>query len=252
MNEENSDVIENPETLEGTQPEEVAEVEVTEEVAEVEHPEWFKADKYKTIDDQAKAYGELEKRFGSFTGAPESYEASLSDELIEAGVELLPDDPLMEKAIEFAKSSNMSQEGFNSMVQLYAESQLAEHLALDEYKASQLESLGNNATQRIEGINKWASANLDPESYEGLKGVITTAEGVKAVEALISKTKNAPVAATDTAPAVSMTQTELDAMYFAKDDNGNRKINTDPSYKAEYERKRDALHGNAPFRQMIG
>ena len=35
-----------------------------------EPPEWFRADKYKTLDEQAKAYVELEKRFGAFTGAP--------------------------------------------------------------------------------------------------------------------------------------------------------------------------------------
>ena len=35
-----------------------------------ETPEWFKADKYKSIADQAKAYTELEKRFGGFKGAP--------------------------------------------------------------------------------------------------------------------------------------------------------------------------------------
>lgn len=250
----NSDVITNPESLEAVDAEAVETTEEVEAVegVESEHPEWFKADKYKTIDDQAKAYGELEKRFGSFTGAPETYEANLSDELIEAGVELYPDDPLMEKAMEFAKTSNMSQEGFNNMVQLYAESVLAEHIALEEHKGKQLESLGSNAAQRVEGINKWVDANLDAESAEGLRGVITTAEGVKAIEQLIAKTKNAPVAATDTAPAVSVTQTELDAMYFAKDENGNRKINTDPSYKADYESKRNALHGTAPFRQMIG
>ena len=33
-------------------------------------PEWYKADKYKSIAEQAKAYTELEKKFGGFTGAP--------------------------------------------------------------------------------------------------------------------------------------------------------------------------------------
>jgi len=40
---------------------------------EGEAPEYFKADKYKSVADQAKAYTELEKRFGGFTGAPEAY-----------------------------------------------------------------------------------------------------------------------------------------------------------------------------------
>jgi len=242
----NSDVITNPETLDGS----VESPEVLEPIAE--QPEWFKADKYKTIDDQAKAYGDLEKRFGSFTGAPESYEAQLSDEMTELGVSIDSDDPLMAKAVEYAKASNMSQEGFNGMVQLYAENLVSEQIALDEHKSKQLESLGNNAAQRVDGINKWVDANMDAESAEGLRGVITTAEGVKAIEQLISKTKNAPVAASDTVPAVSVTQTELDAMYFAKDDNGNRKINTDASFKADYESKKNALHGTAPYRQMIG
>lgn len=33
-------------------------------------PEWFKGDKYGSVADQAKAYVDLEKRFGSFNGAP--------------------------------------------------------------------------------------------------------------------------------------------------------------------------------------
>lgn len=35
-----------------------------------ETPEWFKSNKYKTVADQAKAYTELESRFGAFSGAP--------------------------------------------------------------------------------------------------------------------------------------------------------------------------------------
>jgi|TARA_R110002050_G_scaffold52147_5_gene119316 hypothetical protein len=229
-----------------------AETVETEAVEKVEHPEWFKADKYKTVDDQAKAYTDLEKKFGSFTGAPETYEAVLSDELTEAGVSINADDPLMANAIEFAKASNMSQEGFNGMVQLYAENLITENIALEQYKSEQLDSLGAKGAQRIEGINKWVDANMDAESAANLRGVITTSEGVQAIEQLIAKTKNAPVAAADLAPAQSVTQTELDAMYFAKDENGNRKINTDPSFKAEYESKKSALHGDAPFRQMIG
>jgi len=249
----NNDVIENPETLDDNS--QAVSNETTPEVETQpteEHPEWFKSEKYKTVDDQAKAYTDLEKRFGAFTGAPETYEAVLSDAMTEAGVTIDTDDPLMEKAVEYAKASNMSQEGFNGMVQLYAESIASEAMALEDYKAGQLDSLGSSGQQRIEGINKWVDANMDAESAEGLRGIITTAEGVQAIEQLIAKTKNAPVAAADTAPAMSVTQTELDAMYFAKDDNGNRKINTDASFKAEYESKKNALHGTAPFRQMIG
>ena len=41
----------------------------------------FLKDKYANITEQAKAYTELESRFGSFTGAPEAYEINLSEQL---------------------------------------------------------------------------------------------------------------------------------------------------------------------------
>ena len=35
-----------------------------------ELPSWFKVDKYKSVDEQAKAYNELATRFGGFEAAP--------------------------------------------------------------------------------------------------------------------------------------------------------------------------------------
>jgi len=115
-----------------------------------------------------------------------------------------------------------------------------------------MKQLGNNAAARIEGINKWIDANLDNETAQGLRGIATTAEGIKAIEQLISKTKSAPVAPQDSTPVPSVTPQEVQAMQFAKDEHGNRKINTDPEFKKEYQRKRDALYGTQEHRQMIG
>ena len=39
-----------------------------------DRPEWFRGDKYANVAEQAKAYTELEGKFGSFTGSPEEYE----------------------------------------------------------------------------------------------------------------------------------------------------------------------------------
>jgi hypothetical protein len=216
-----------------------------------EHPEWFKSDKYNSIDDQAKAYTELEKRFGSFTGAPDEYEVSLSAELSEMGVAIDSDDPLVEKAIEFAKHSNMSQEGFKGMIELYAQSQLAESKALEEHKAAEMTALGKDADKRIDGILQWGNANLDSETMAGLEEAAQSAASVKAIEALIAKTRNAPVAA-EVAPAPSVTDQEVREMQFAKDEFGNRKINSDPAFKKLYQQKRDALYGTGEHRQIVG
>ena len=69
-------------------------------------PEWFKADKYKSIADQAKAYTELEKRFGGFKGAPkDGYQAP-------EGIE--QDDALFAELKTFAEETNMSQDANRS------------------------------------------------------------------------------------------------------------------------------------------
>jgi hypothetical protein len=232
----------------------------TQETATTEERYDFVLDKYRAegrteaeaMQLQAQSYSELQSKFGSFTGAPEEYEALISEELTEAGVELVADDPMLEKAFELGKELNMSQEGMSKLINMYAEIQLAENKAYEEQRAENMKQLGNNAAARIEGINKWIDANLDNETAQGLRGIATTAEGIKAIEQLISKTKSAPVAPQDSTPVPSVTPQEVQAMQFAKDEHGNRKINTDPEFKKEYQRKRDALYGTQEHRQMIG
>lgn len=242
------------------EPVEGQEVEQTTESVEQSERYDFVLDKYRadgrsedeSLQLQAKSYAELQSKFGAFTGAPDAYEAKLSDELIEAGAQLVDGDPLMEAAMEFAKDSNMSQEGFNKMLNLYAEGQLAEYKAMEDLKAEQMAALGSDAGKRIEGINNWIDANMDAETAEGLRGIIQTADGVKAVEQLIAKTRSAPVAPTDAPPAPSVTESEVRDMQFAKDEFGGRRIQTDPAFRKEYERKRDMLYGTQEHRVMIG
>ena len=64
-------------------------------------PEWYKSDKYKSVAEQAKAYTELEKKFGGFTGAPKDGYAGPE------GIE--PDDALLQELTEFANKTGMSQ-----------------------------------------------------------------------------------------------------------------------------------------------
>jgi hypothetical protein len=221
----------------------------------------FVLDKYRadgrseaeSLELQAKSYAELQSKFGAFTGAPEAYEVSLSDELIEAGVQLIDDDPMLANAQELAKELNMSQEGFGRLVNMYAEMQLAEHKAMEDQKAAEMAALGPNANQRIEGINNWIDANMDAETAEGLRGLVQSAAGINAVEQLIARTGKAPVAATQAQPAPSVTAAEVQAMQFEVDPNsGQRRIQVDPEFKKEYERKMAIVYGTGEHRQIIG
>ena len=90
--------------------------------------------------------------------------------------------------------------------------------------------LGDNAQQRVDNISNWAKANLTPEQVEGLGDATTTAAGVQAVEALIAKSRNAPMQTADTNPVTQIDMAELQTLQFAKDENGNRKMQSDPEY----------------------
>lgn len=211
---------------------------------EGEAPEWFKADKYNSIADQAKAYKDLEGRFGSFTGAPEEYtDIALSPELVEMGIEISKDDPLMEEALKFAKESNMSQDGLSKMVNLYAMSMAAENKSLEEFRTEELKALGNNADTRVSNLNSWANANLPAEMIEGFQAMATSASSVKAMERLVAMTRSAPIASDNAAPVSGPTAEEVKAMQFEKDEHGNRRMQTDPAFRQKFRELSNKVHG---------
>lgn len=222
-------------------------------------PEWLLG-KYHTegksveeaTTEQAKAYNELSGKFGAFTGAPEEYAIALSEELTEAGVTMDKDDPMVEAAMKFAKESNMSQEGLNGMLNLYATQIAAEQQADTDYKAEQMAALGPSGESRIENIQQWAGKNLDAETVTSLEGMATSVESVKAIERLISMTRGAAVDVDNTAPAGGAGAEEVAAMQFEKDDHGNRRIQTDPAFKARYQKLRNEVYGTEEHRVMVG
>lgn len=239
---------------------EVAPDAAPQEAPAVEQPDWLQG-KYVTegksqeesIAEQAKAYNELSGKFGSFTGAPDEYaEIVLSDELKEMGVEISNDDPMLLAAQEFAKKSNMSQQGLNDMVELYAMQQVAEQKANDEYKAEQMKTLGPNANSRIENIQQWGSKNLDSETMAGLEQMATSAESVKAIEALIAMTRNSSVDINNATSNTGASAEDVSSMQFEKDAHGNRRINTDPEFKARYQKLRNAVYGTEDHKRVVG
>ena len=202
--------------------------------------------------EQAKAYTELQKKFGSFTGAPEVYTVELAENIKAMGIEIDAEDPLLQAAQEMAKNSNMSQEGFNEMVNLYVNNQVEELKGVESSIENELKQLGTNAAQRINGVNQYIDANFDPETAHSIKAMATTAESVKAIEAMIGKTRNAPVAPVESVPMPTVTRAEIEAMQFEKDQFGGRKINSDPEFRKAYNEKLKQLYGDAEHKVMVG
>ena len=67
-------------------------------------PEWYQSDHFKSVDEQAKSYGELQKKFGSFVGSPKD-----GYELPEG---FSKEDALAQEVIIFGEETNLSKEGF--------------------------------------------------------------------------------------------------------------------------------------------
>ena len=216
-------------------------------------PEVFKADKYANITEQAKAYRELEKRFGSFTGAPEKYEVKLSEELTSKGFDISKDDPLYEEAVQFAKDSNMSQEGFDNMMNLYATSKLAEQEAYQKIRQQELEALGPRAQDRINNLVSGGKANLSEELYQGFEAMPVNADAVKALEHIIGMTRSAPITANgSTGTSGQISEEEVRNMQFEKDQYGNRRIQTDPEFRAKFRKLSSQVWGNHDHNIIIG
>ena len=151
-----------------------------------------------------------------------------------------------------AKDLSTNQEGFNQMLNMYASLQQAELKAVDEMRGEQMKALGDQAGTRITGINDYIAKNFDGEIVQAIQSMVTTADSVKAIEALIQSNRNAPVAPTDAPAAPATTRSDVEAMQFELDKFGNRRINTDPSFRAEYERLKNATYGTHEHREQVG
>lgn len=156
-------------------------------------PEWFKTGKYKSVDEQAKAYTHLEKRLGSFVGAPEGeYVVKLPDQY-KGVVEVDTTNPVFKDLSTWARESQLSQTGYDAIIGMLAKYEAASYqpppTAEDAKKA-----IGANADTRLQAIGQFVGASLDPDAQKALKAILSPsnphiAETVAAVEALIAKSR---------------------------------------------------------------
>jgi len=226
--------MENETQTETAQTEAIVETQQTEapQTEVVDNKEWFKSSKYKTVEDQAKAYSELEKKLGGFVGSPESY-------ALREGIEIDADTPLLKGLDEIGKKYGMNNEMYNDIISMYSESETAE---LENFKSKQMEDLGSDGAIRIQNINDWTKVNATPELREFLERTATTANDVTQIEALIALTKGQKLApSTVTSKTPSHSEEELQKMVSAKNERGQRLLSVDPGYRAKVNEYRKNL-----------
>lgn len=175
-----------------------------------ETPEWYKSDKYQSVAEQAKAYTELEKKFGGFKGAPK--DGYTAPEGIES------DDALLSELTEFAKDTNMSDEAFGRAWELLS----AQEQAVEEVtQEMEMQKLGDNATQRLKTVEGFLKNNLDADTYSAAQELVTTADSVALIEMIVKATMPSKLPIEGGEHPQGLTWADVEAEMFRKDDKGN-------------------------------
>lgn len=194
----------------------------------------FMLDKFKSLDEQAKGYGELEKKFGAFTGAPDEYKLTVPE-----GVdgEFDAEDPLLKAGIEFAKESNMSQEAFDKMVGMWIKHSVDGEA---QGKEVEIQALGANADARLQTVNNFLENNLDADQYKKIEPLMTTAQSIQIVEMLVNATapKVPPIGGGDNPEG--LTKSKLHELRFALYESGPHKGEMKTKYDVAYRAEVDA------------
>lgn len=131
-----------------------SEQENNEEIKQPETPEWFMKDKYKTIEEQAKASFELQKKMGKFWGSPQ-------DDYKVDGLEGIEEnDPLIAALSPALKEMGLSQDGFNHLVNQYMN---ANRDMVKELEENLKKTLTTTDAHTYQSIEKWMNDNLTPQ-----------------------------------------------------------------------------------------
>ena len=208
-------------------------------------PEWYKADKYKTVAAQAKAHTDLEKRFGAFTGAPENgvYEIKLPENL-DGSLDV--EHPLLKGLQTWAAEKQMSQEGFTEAITMLAEYEASLVPDISVIKAE----VGDNADARIAAVASWGKANLKPDEFETLREATSgqnAAAVFKTIEAVVAKSRQVrlPKPGEDVVAAQPGGEAAINAAQAKIGPDGKRLFETDAAYRAKVEKMRMDYYNSA-------
>ena len=250
----NTHVINDPTSSEQiTLEEEAAQIENTEE--QVERPEWL-PDKFKSPEELAKAYNNLETRLGSSSGEQEQEEGGEdlppTDVADKDSSEATQQTAILTASEEFASSGELSNETYKSLEEVglpkdLVDSYIAGQQALQKSgEAALLNSVGGR--EAYDTMADWASENLSDTQLEAYNQALETGTDEQAALA-IDWLKSKYDAANGTSPVLTQGKTtgsgfsafesraQVMAAMSERDATGRKRYEVDPAYRAEIERR---------------
>lgn len=186
-----------------------------------ERPEWL-PEKYKTGEDLAKAYKELETKLGTKDAdlrqkiIEELQTEAYSDRPESAGDYQLPDivdesmavdNELLQWWAEHSFENGYSQEEFQKGIEMYASAIMGTQPDLE----SEAKRLGDNANDRITAASAFANKFFPQDALPAIERMCESAEGIIALEAIMDALKDGSFS-TDSAPAGRLDEGKLQEM----------------------------------------
>lgn len=216
-----SEEVQETEVATESQPQEEKDFLVAEdlETKTEERPEWL-PEKYKTGEDLAKAYKELESKLGtkdvdirnellkeieeeSFKGRPSSADEYQLPDFVDTDNIDTNDDTLRWWA-DHAFSNGLDQEEFAEGLEKVMQAQDA-YLPDPE---EEVKKLGDNANVRLEAVDLFARQFFPEEHIESIEDLAATADGVKTLEFIMAKLQS-PAIGSDGTPVGRITEQSL-------------------------------------------
>ena len=207
------------------------------QAAAPERPEWL-PEKYKTGEDLAKAYKELESKLG---GKDEEIREALLEEIKTeafadrpetAGDYQLPDivdddlavdNDLLQWWSEHSFENGYGQEEFQKGIEMYAQAINGSQPDIEAESAK----LGDNASTRIEAASMFANKFFPEDALPAIERMCESHEGIIALETIMEKMKDGNFAG-NTSPSPSVTEASLQEMM--KDPRYWEPRNRDPNF----------------------
>lgn len=202
----------------------------TVDVADTERPEyvqekfWDSNANKVNLENLASSYNSLEAKLGSRTedltkqireditneklsAVPENYKLNVP-EVENAELTISDDMPIVQWWNQTAKNAGLSQEDYDSGVKAFIDNAMANLPNPD----MEIQKLGDTGKERVEAAALWSKKHLTPESYNTISNIASTAEGVKALEEIMSLNKDSSMPTSSTQIDAQATEDDLKAM----------------------------------------
>lgn len=161
------------------------------------------------------------------SSVPESYEVRLPEVPEDVEITVDPEQELVKSWQQICRDNGLSQEVFDQGVAAFVNNEIAGLPNLQEEMAK----LGDNARERIEAADLWSKKYLSTDAYDAIANLASTAEGVKALEEIMSLSKSKPLPNTNTVIDVELDERDLQSMM--KDPRYWKEGMKDPAYIAK-------------------